>query len=467
LRLSIQHARRRTARALGALAVVAAVGAAGCNDFLEGGELTTDPVRPTVATNRQLFVGVQTNIWSILTSDPVRLAGLWSQQFIGGQSQYIAAYEGSISESTTNSFHRGFYAGGGLIDVRDLQNRSREQGDTLFLGIAQIQEAMLMGTAADIFGDLVYTEALKGTPNPPLTPQLQIYDSVQVLLDSAIRNLATFKGAATNVGPGGTDLVYGGDKTQWTQLAYTLKARYYMHTAEVRPAAYALARAAAANGIADPDDDYKAVLSGNAGEENLWYQFTVVQRQGYLIGNPAFLALLESRNDPRRETYFDDEGDFLQGTGEGDTDRVDPGYDQRLVTSQENHLIRAETAYRAGAFGDALAQLQAARADAAAVEGVTLPALPAGLTGPTLLREILTEKYIALFQSLEPWNDYKRTCFPNLPQPGTVKIPARLLYDTAERQTNSSIPGAEAQPTRNANDPANATDPFGAACLGQ
>ena len=46
----------------------------GCSDFLVGGELDTDPNRPTVATNRQLFVGVQTAIWQYHASELTRLA---------------------------------------------------------------------------------------------------------------------------------------------------------------------------------------------------------------------------------------------------------------------------------------------------------------------------------------------------------------------------------------------------------
>ena len=81
----------------------------------------------------------------------------------------------------------------------------------------------------------------------------------------------------------------------------------------------------------------------------------------------------------------------------------------------------------------------------------------------------MEEKYIALFQNIEVWNDYKRTCFPNLaPTVASLKIPARLPYDTNERQTNTNIPPAEDQPTRNDNDPANATsDGTGQACRGQ
>lgn len=468
----LRAARRVSGRlaAVGAAALVA-LGAAGCNDFLAGGDLSTDPNNPTAATNRQLFVGVQSNLWALLGSDPARIAGLFTQQFEGVQSQYYSAYTYSVNEQTTNGFHAALYASGGLRDVRILQQNARQQGDTLFLGIAQVQEALLMGTGADLFGDLVYTQALSGTPNPGLDRQLAIYDSVQTLLSRAITNLQSFRGAATNLGPGGTDVNYGGNKDRWTALARTLKARFLLHTAEVRPAAYQQALAEARQGIVDPANDFKAVFSGGAGEENFFFQFTLVQRFAYLIPNPGFVDLLERRDDPRLTSYFDETGDetgcgepffCLSYNGDG-TGLGEEGYDQPLVTAQENLLIWAESAQRTGAEGEAREQLNRARAIAG------LDAVAPSLAGRPLLAEILTEKYIALFGSIEPWNDYRRTCFPNLvPTTAGVKIPARLLYDAGERQTNTSIPGAQAQPTRNQNDPANAvSDGTGAACLGQ
>ena len=470
--MTTNHAPRRprAARALAALAALTLLGTAACNDFLAGGELSDDPNRPTIATNRQLFVGVQTNIWSQYTSDPARIVNLWTQQFEGGQSQYISAYTYQVNENTTNGFHRSLYAGGGLKDVRQLQDNAREQGDTLFLGIAQIQEAMLVGHAADLFGDLVYSEALNGATDAALDPQLEIYDALQVLLDDAIENLESYTNTATNLGPAASDLVYQGDAEKWVRLAHTLKARLYLHTAEVRPAAYELAYQQSKLGILDPADDYEAIFSGNAGESNFWYQFTLEQRFGYIIPNPQFVELLEDRNDPRLEFFFDVTGDLcgdpffcLGGTGEGDAQPSDPGYDQPIVTAAENHLIWAETAYRTSRPGEALTHLNEAR------EIAELPAV-GGLSGEALLREILTEKYIALFQNIEAFNDYKRTCFPNVePTVEGLKIPARLLYDTQERLTNANVPAPQEQPTRNANDPPNATADAtgGQACRGQ
>ena len=467
--MTMNLAPRRRARGLAALAALALLGTAGCNDFLTGGELDNDPNRPPEATNRQLFVGVQTNLWSQLTSDPARIVNLWTQQFEGIQSQYYSSYIYQVNENTTNGFHRAIYAGGGLRDVRELQERAREQGDTLFLGIAQVQEAMLIGMGASLFGDLVYSQALTGEDDPTLDEQLAIYDAVQTLLSEAITNLQSYSTTATNLGPAGTDLNYGGDPDRWTRLAHTLKARFYLHTAEVRGAeAYEAAYTAAQQGILDPADDWNAVFSGNAGEENFWFQFTAVQRFGYLAGNPQFVELLQERADPRLDFFFDVTGDLcgdpffcLGGTAEGDAQPIDPGYDQPIVTAAETRLILAEAAYRTGRPADAQANLTAARV-IAGLDPIT------GVTGDALLREILTEKYIAMFQNIEAYNDYKRTCFPNLtPTVAGLKIPARFPYDTQERLTNSNIPGLGEQPTRNDNDPPNATDPFGNACLGQ
>jgi hypothetical protein len=462
---------KRRARAAALAALVGAVAIAGCNDFLAGGELDTDPNRPGAATNRQLFTGVQSNIWSLLASDAARIAGLLTQQFTGIQSQTLQTYQYSVNEQTTNGIQRGIYAGGGLRDVRLLQENARAQGDTLMLAIAQIQEAILIGTAADLFGDVVYSQALREEPNPPLDEQMTVYDAVLALLGQAINNLNAIRGTATNLGPGNNDLNYGGDREAWTRLAHTIRARFYLHTAERRgTAAYQSALAEARLGLTDPAEDYKAVFSGGASETNFWYQFTVEQRFGYIAGDPQFTSLLESRNDPRLEQYFDVTGDVcgepflcLAGDAEGGEDRLDPGYDQPLFTAQENLLIWAEAAQRTGNDAEARTQLNRAR-DVAELDPVA-----GTVSGRALLNEILTEKYIALFQSVEVWNDYRRTCTPNLrPTVAGQKISARLLYDAGERQTNTSIPSATEQPTRNDNDPVNATsDGTGAACLGQ
>ena len=433
------------------------LGLSACSDFLEPTEAIEDPNRPTNATARQLFVGIQSNLWSYLASDPVRTAEIWAQQLTGVQGQYLLTHQYSVSENTTNGFNRGLYTGGGLVDLRRAQALTRESGDDHFLGVLQVQEALLVGINADLFGDLVYSQALTNMPDPPLDDQLEVYAALQALLDEALANLAATGPA--NVGPGAADLAYGGDAERWARLAHTLKARLYFRTAEVDPSSYAAALAEARLGITDPADDLVAPFSGATNEQNFWYQFFEVERAGYIRPNPAFVALLQSRNDPRLQYYFDAGATTLGAA------LLAPNYEQPLVSANENLLNWAEAAYREGLEGEARTQLNRERALWAA-RGVSLPDVTA--SGAALLREILVERYIALFQTYEPYEQYKRTCFPNLsPAVPGGRVPARLFYDTSERQTNQSIPEADLQPRRNRNDPVNGTDPFGAACLAE
>ncbi|MFN2430202.1 MAG: SusD/RagB family nutrient-binding outer membrane lipoprotein, partial [Cryomorphaceae bacterium] len=64
------------------------------------------------------------------------------------------------------------------------------------------------------------------------------------------------------------------------------------------------------------------------------------------------------------------------------------------------------------------------------------------------LEVIITQKYIALFTSPEPWADFRRTGYPELvpnesgsgPANPSGEIPRRLIYPQSERLRNSSFP---------------------------
>jgi starch-binding outer membrane protein, SusD/RagB family len=441
-------------------AVAAAAALAGCSDYLTGGDLSNDPNRPVSATNGQLLVGVEANTFGLLGGDPNRTSGIFAQQFTGAQSQYLSNIQSyQITEQNTNDFDSGLYGGGGLVDVRKIEAGALAVKDTAFYGLAQFYEGLLMGTGADLFGDIVYSQALTGTPNPALDNQLAVYDSVQAVLSRAIVNMQ--KTGGTNFGPADKDLVFGGDLTKYVAVAHTLKARFYMHAAEVKPGNYALALAEAKLGIKSNGGNYTGAFFDASGQQNFFYQFEVIQgRTGYVIPNANFVSLLESRNDPRRAQYFNADASDLSDT------RLAPDFRQPFITYDENTLIWAEAAYRTGDQVTALAKLNEERANNG------LPA-EVGLVGNALLTEILTEKYIVDFQlGEEAMNDYNRTCFPNLVPTGVAggPIPARYYYGSTMRQTDTSIPqpGTAPNTLKNRDNPANATaDGVGGVCLGQ
>ncbi|HEX9381868.1 MAG TPA: SusD/RagB family nutrient-binding outer membrane lipoprotein [Gemmatimonadaceae bacterium] len=452
------HIKHVAARLVVATAI-AVVG--GCNNFLTGGETSTDPNRQIVATNDQYFVATQENLWAYWGSDPARLTGILAQQFHGVANQY-GALDATYSHdpTTTNGTHAAIYTSGGLVGIKKLQTGARLVGDSLYVGIAQVEEGALMGTGADLFGDLVYKQALTATTNPTLDDQFVVYDSVQKVLSAAIANINST--AAGNVGPGGADLVYGGDPALWTAMAHTLKARFFMHTAEVRgAAAYASALAEAQQGIGSDAGNYFGAFTSTASETNFYFQFHgPAGRGGDLAIGTTLDTILVRRGDPRDAQYFAASGNprWLSTT------RGAADFQQPFVTYDENTLIWAEAAYRTGNQVTALSKLNEERAN----HGLS----PVVFAGQALLNEILTEKYIVDFQlGEEAWNDYKRTCTPNLaPTAVGQPIPGRLYYDASEQNTDTNIPAPNTgvNGLRNKNDPANATsDGTGAACKGQ
>jgi hypothetical protein len=135
-----------------------------------------------------------------------------------------------------------------------------------------------------------------------------------------------------------------------------------------------------------------------------------------------------------------------------------PDFRQPVLTFAENQFIRAEAQYQTGAAVAALATLNAYRA--------SVGLGPKAATGAALLQAIMEDKYVALFQNTEVWNDYRRTCYPNLTPASGSFIPARLVYGTDERRANPNIPSPSQQPRRNQLDPATPTAIDGTVCLG-
>jgi hypothetical protein len=458
------------ARAVTGAAAILAL-SAGCSDYLTADAAIKNPNNPTSATNQQLLTGIETSLTAVLTGDIARTVALFMNQFAGTDRQYFSYATYDVGEDFTNGAFQTIYGGGGVIDLRTMQASADASGDSITGGIARVLEAVEMGTAADFWGDVPYSTAFDPSVKATLDPQASVYAAVQSLLDRGIRQLQSGAGA----GPGAADLFYGGDRARWTQAAYTLKARYLLHTAErtgtapdgtpaFDAATYQAALTAAQSGIASAANDMRTYQSTAQTEANLLYQFATVQRFGYASPHKFFVDLMASRDDPRLTEYFSPATGQTEvigatpGNGGPDptiatfnaTDGIGaPDYRWHLVSYPENQLIIAEAQFRLGNSPAALTALNNARA-AAGLGGLT--ALSAGAAG---LQEIMTEKYIALVQNPEVWNDYKRTCAPALtPSGSTAQIPSRFLYPDAERNANpDNIPVPGEQPPRNANDP--------------
>ncbi len=454
---------------LAALLLAVATGA--CDAFLTGPGLTQSPNAPTQASRDQLFVALQSAQFTQFEGALARTACIFVQQCAGVDRQYLSLGKYAFTEDDFSGEFNLVYVGGGLLDIRKVEASADAAGDSVYGAIARIWEAYIVGTAADIWGEIPYSEAVGGVAQPHLDPQASVYAAVQARLDTALTLLA-----GSGAGPGVADLIYAGNKTKWTQVAHTLKARFHLHMAELDPSRYALALAEAQQGIAASANDFKTYHSTTTSENNVWYQFQIVNRDSYLRAGKRLVNLLLARNDPRLAIYFAKNQDTTTGAPKyGGKDpgqssdkttsniccppgtsgsRLDPAFKQPLITWAENQLIIAEAAYQTNDEPTALTSLNAERTAAGL-------ATLSGITGTALHDSIMTEKYVVTFQSIEAWNDYKRSCTPLLVAYPTAtfgnKVPGRLYYGFDERNTNPNIPTPAQQLAtnggRNPNDP--------------
>ena len=58
--------------------------------------------------------------------------------------------------------------------------------DKVYGGIGRVLEAMTVGIATDVWGDIPYSQAVSNTISPTLDPQEQVYAAIQAKLDTAV-----------------------------------------------------------------------------------------------------------------------------------------------------------------------------------------------------------------------------------------------------------------------------------------
>jgi hypothetical protein len=436
-----------------------AMGLAGCSNFLDSPKAVADPNNPTAATISQLFVGVESNIFGQQEGPVAMLICEWMQQCAGVNGRFVD--QQGVYSVTSGSFDGSFqsvYTAGGLGQIKQVEAMADKANDKLYKGITEVLETMNMMYAADIWGDVPYSDAVGGSTTPKFDAQMTIYDNLLKLLDQAIADIN-----AGGTGPGIYDLVYNGDKTKWTQAAHTLKARIYLHRVEkLGVGQYTNALAEANLGISAPANDWKSAHTTATSERNMWAQFQTTSFGNDLVAGSILVDIMTAQGDPRLPDYFAKDPNGAYGgynvttaatavkdispiIGSGRTDNV--SFPQPIITYDENQLIKAEATFFISGAAAAAPFLNSVRAE----YGKT--AIPT----PTL-NDIMSEKYIALYQNIEVWNDYKRTCLPVMhPARGKTVIPGRLYYGQTEEQTNSNTPSSDQQnlvTVRNANDPA-------------
>ncbi len=387
-----------------------------------------------------------------------RYSNIFSQQLRGVDQQEALIENYSPDEIFIGDAWTDIYVSA-MINLRIIIDRADAEGAPHYAGVARVLMANALGILTDVWGDVPYSEALRGAefPNPRYDGQEQIYQQIDALLLRAKLDLAEPESART---PVADDLIYGGDLQAWSAAANLLRARYLMHTTRRNAQVFLEVQQALSESIfTSSADDLEYPYLGMGTDINPISSFYSITP--YANIDPDFLELLEALNDPRNPFMFQIIP-FSGGQRRPGAFYADPDAPIKLCSYTEMLFLQAEAALRAGTTGaqnlldDAVSNsISEVSGDQVTDEDVqTYLADNVQFSGDfeSDLNILITQKYIALFTTLEPWTDFRRTGYPALqPNAGGVsgsnpngEIPRRLIYPQSERLRNTSFPSPAA-----------------------
>jgi len=426
----------------------------GCKKFID---VNDNPNEPIAVKESLILSPAETVIGSLLYSGNVSNIVLQYMQVMALNQAPPNAGTYLMYNQDVNDDWNNFYVRA-LNNLVTLTKQAEANGNSNYAGISKILTAYTLGLTTDLWGDIPYSQAFSGIANlkPVYDPQKNIYEQMQTLLDAGIADLAKNAGTV----PGSDDFFYGGDNGKWTRLAYTLKARYYMHLTKApgfTAAAQAqLALTALEKGMTGQDDNFRLQYNGGAGLENPWQQNFL--SASTIILSSTVVDAFKTRNDPRLtkmvapavETglytgrLIGEEGiGSLESYSRPSSFYTGAAANNYLLTYPEALFLKAEATLIVSGVAAATPIYRTAVVSHMTQLGVTSadyePYLASRtLTSSNALQLIIEEKGVANFLSMESFVDFRRTGFPVLTRVknSLSAIPRRVLYPQVEMSSN-------------------------------
>ncbi len=430
--------------------------------------------------------------------------GIWSQHWTQGPtaSQYKAwdryiqgspdmdrpwqqLYSDALSD-LDNTIEQG--------SLKDALGNDRQD----YVAIAKVLKAYTYQVLTDAYGDIPFTESLKGVDNltPVYTSQEDVYKGILVMLNEAINTIGD---PNLTTHPGSDDLIYGGDMLLWYEFANTLRLKCYLRLSYV-PGYQAICQA----GIDSCFSNGYFIGSGEDAEVKFYdKQFNAnplnttihALSTANLVASKSVLDSMVSRGDKRADKFFvkattgsatGTHNGIKQGFGEfipnpatlTHTNYSLPSYNVGgaggegaagapptgktapvvLMSAEESLLLQAEADLRFGAGTAAKGLYEDGIKAGYSRWGLTSADAAAYITGPAAYpaagstnekaEKIATEKWFSMCgtQGLEAWTEFRRTKFPSFLVPsassqlGAGNFPARFVYPSVEATRNPNMP---------------------------
>ncbi|MDN3588529.1 SusD/RagB family nutrient-binding outer membrane lipoprotein [Pedobacter aquatilis] len=442
----------------------------GCKKF---SEFQTDPNKSTIATPDLLLNAVEQTAFQT-TDITVAFA---SRQMV---------YTDAVSLSQYYGWNRGSFGNfNNLRQVMKMEQAATSQNKPEYQPIAKFFRAWYFLQLTQMFGDIPYSQALKGDENVP-SP---VYDKQEDIYFNILNDLKAANGLITANTPNiQGDIVFNGNMQQWKRVINTLSLRVLMSLSIKENDARFEVKKRFAEIVANPTE--YPILTSNADNAQLKFYDLAGNRYPYFNNNDiqttnymeeTFVNLLKSLKDVRLFNFADKATKFsalpvndfnayggARGsapvnennakTVAGEVSKIKPRYYNNPTNEPsialgyaELQFILAEGVQRGWITGSAndfyqkgiRASMQFYGIDEATI--VTYLAQPAvqlaSASGP--ISNIITQKYIASFMNggWQPFYEQRRTGFPVFDTTGAgmlneKRIPKRWMYPESELRLN-------------------------------
>jgi hypothetical protein len=424
----------------------------GCNKF--DSDINTNPNAPSKASGAQL---INNAILSLpgLSSSP---QGEFHAQYLS-ETQYPGA---SLYPDGGTNFY-GLYQGP-LINLEKVltSELTPTEGPIVNqIAVAKILKAYYIWHITDRWGDIPFTEALKGADNftPKYDKQEVIYDSIFKILSDANAMIVT--GNIAN------DIIYGGDINKWKRLGNSIHLLAALRLSEVNATkASTEFNKAITDGVMTANSDnlvFKHLSDAN--NQSYWYGQVVNQNREWWALTETLVDYMNPTNDPRLAVYGKkNNANIYKGLPFGTTVGLPNTtgvslmgtaiYAQNapiyLVTYAQVLFAKAEAAKRGWITGgDVTAKTnydlaidQSFRQWTGGTTGLATFMTATGIPYDpvTAMQQIGMQRWVHLFMhGYEAWAEWRRTGYPaNLITPGGRAIPLRHAYPPNEAFNNST-----------------------------
>ncbi|MEH6706113.1 SusD/RagB family nutrient-binding outer membrane lipoprotein [Galbibacter orientalis] len=419
-----------------------------CSNFDE--DINTNPNVPSQASGMQLIAQAELSLPG-LSSSP---QGEFMSQYLA-ETQYVGT---SLYPQQSTSFY-GWYQGP-LADLQAVitsDNLTGTEGPIENqIAVAKILKAYYFWNLTDRWGDIPYSEALKGQED--FTP---IYDSQESIYKDLFAEL---KEASNMIVTGNlsNDIIYDGDISKWKKFSNTVRMLMALRLSEVDPAtAQAEFVSAIDDGVFTSNDDNLFFQHlADANNQNYWYGQIVNQNREWWALTEGLVDQMKPVNDPRLPIYGNPARDSGEYVGMLYGDEVNLGTQEYsllgdaiyaqdapvyLVTYAQVLFAMAEASQRGWIAGDTASFYESAIESSILQWTGNTDTVADFMMEPGIafndaigIEQIATQRWVHLFMfGYEAWAEWRRTGFPNMMvSPNGAAVPARLSYPDNEAFNN-------------------------------